>query len=261
MNSATDVSHRTAMRKQKIFTLTESIIDRTHHRHYPKPPARFTLIELLIVIAIIAILAGILLPALQSAREKSRGTACLSNISQIGKAASMYQSDYDGYVNAPSYGIKSGSIGYHSWKQGYDKYMVKNWIANYNTLYAPVWNCPSNRAPFVNKNSYKGWAGTNVSMIGNSDCLNSNSAPLKVPKVKNPSKKVLSFEASKVKKGGSLDTSATIRNNASNLMHSKHGKGSNFLLVAGNVLWADDHSPYRQVTQGAYSNTVWKPHL
>jgi len=55
----------------------------------------FTLVELLVVVAIICLLAAILFPVFATVRERARQTSCLSNLKQIGLGLEQYLSDYD----------------------------------------------------------------------------------------------------------------------------------------------------------------------
>lgn len=63
---------------------------RTRPTNLPTPCTALTLLELLVVVGVIAALAGLLLPALGRSQESARATACLGNLHQVGLALQLY---------------------------------------------------------------------------------------------------------------------------------------------------------------------------
>lgn len=92
----------------------------------------FSLIELLIVIAIIAILTAFLMPALQRARAQAKYIGCAGNLRQIAGAISGYSDDYEAYL-PPLWGANESV----AWRMKVSPYLGKE------NVMSPVLFCPA----------------------------------------------------------------------------------------------------------------------
>ena len=73
----------------------------------------FTLVELLVVVGIIAVLAGLILPAVHRARHRARITQCKSNLRQLGTALQQYTIDWRGSFPHEDDGVPANSCWYY----------------------------------------------------------------------------------------------------------------------------------------------------
>lgn len=98
----------------------------------------FTLLELLLVIALIGILAALLLPALAKGKSMARRMQCSSNLQHISRAVLMYADDHQGRLPGRSSSVP-GISGWHTYKS-----LVKNYVGSggQSNLQDRVFACP-----------------------------------------------------------------------------------------------------------------------
>lgn len=143
----------------------------------------FTLIEILVVIAIIAILAAILFPVFARVRENARRSSCQSNLKQIGLALLQYSGDYDDKLVRSWYGRGNGNFSGGS--NASDRYKWMDAAQPYIKS-EQVFNCPSHAAypaapvaglsygPYRFRNAYQfGSYAINSAYYGDDDALQS----------------------------------------------------------------------------------------
>ena len=133
---------------------------------FERKSLRFTLIELLIVIAIIAILAAMLLPALGKARNTAKRTACLSNLRQLSLLIANYQGDFNDYFVPVKHSAAVSSVWCYNLA---NLYSVKN-------ISITLLRCPSDGKPGTNWNQmdYAPLLYGPCSMPGNAQWVDKN---------------------------------------------------------------------------------------
>ncbi|OQA79953.1 MAG: hypothetical protein BWY31_04120 [Lentisphaerae bacterium ADurb.Bin242] len=195
----------------------------------------FTLIELLVVISMIAILAALLLPALNKAREKARAISCISHLKNLALVFINYTTDSKEWLPGP---INNNSLPGRSWvnvlyqggyipaKQAnlrlYEVWKVEH--PAYKKLYKPL-SCPSAEGVFL------GWTNTtsedssdfSFNYYATVDYDENNNNYQRILRIGQPSKRILL-----------TDGNARAISSASGIVR-RHSNGSNSLFLDWSV--------------------------
>ncbi|HEY2895214.1 MAG TPA: type II secretion system protein [Pirellulales bacterium] len=155
----------------------------------------FSLVELLVVMAIIGMLVGLLVPAVQASRESARTTNCASNLRQVGLAMTRYCDTYHGRWPETTHTVEADPV-----TGRYDKAWIYT-IAPYTEAVDEIRICASDLAGDLRLHG----KGTSYTMNG---YLSKESRPAfdNRRKVKSMSKTVVAFELAENKDQGAMRT-------------------------------------------------------
>ena len=214
----------------------------------------FTLIELLIVIAIIGILTTILLPSITTAREKAKSTVCLSNLQQIGAAAFRWNQDNDNWSLAANWYSKGWNASLYPYT-GTDGEYTRN---NFSGLY----HCPSLTRQLLQGTSAQSYGSGSYATHSWSSGYQSGKPThnkvrghMKIMEVNQPQRKALIMDHTIWHMSGwSLNLQGTANKDDPTRWHGKY----NGLYAQANILWYDGHVSREP---GDFAKNGWKSYF